>query len=84
MRFSIVCELVTLAWKGGVQEKLKIEKKPGALQYLATWQGLRCEDLNIDLEGESIMVCMRTGQIVLFSAKSPEDEESDKESDLFS
>ncbi len=68
-------ELVILAWKGGVEEKLKIEKKPGTLNYLATWQGLRSEDLDIPLEDERLLVCSKTGQAVAFSAKLPIEEE---------
>ena len=68
-------ELVGLDWKGGVKEKLKVEKKPGTLKYLATWQGLRGEDLDIELEDEPVIVCTRTGQAVVFSAKLPEDDE---------
>lgn len=62
-------ELVGLDWKGGVEKKLEVQKKPGTLKYLATWQGLRGEDLDIDLEGERVIVCTRTGQAVVFSAK---------------
>lgn len=68
-------ELVVLAWKGGVEEKLKIERKPGTLKYLATWQGLRGEDLGIALEDERVIVCSKTGQAVAFSAKLPMEEE---------
>ncbi len=70
-------ELVMLAWKGGVQEKLKDErkKKCGTLSYLATWQGLRGEDLDLALEDERVIVCARTGQAVVFSAKLPRDDE---------
>ena len=67
-------ELVPLDWKGGVRNKLEI-KKPGTLNYLATWQGLRGEDLDIALQGERIIVCTKTGQAVVFSAKLPEGEE---------
>lgn len=69
-------ELVILAWKGGVEEKLKLEKKPGTLQYLATWQGLRGEDLDIVIEGERVIVCAKTGQAVSFTAKLPQDLDS--------
>jgi len=69
-------ELVPMDWKGGVLKKLEIEKKPGTLKYLATWQGLRGEDLDLELEGERTIVCTKTGQAVVFSsAKLPEDEE---------
>lgn len=69
-------ELVMDAWKGGVERKLRTDKKYGTLRYLATWQGMRGEDLDIDLEGETTIVCTRTGQPVVFSARLPEDEES--------
>ena len=61
-------ELVGLDWKGGVRKKLKAERARGTLRYLATWQGLRGEDLDIDLGGETIVVCSRFGQAVVFSA----------------
>jgi len=62
-------ELVLLGWKGGVRKKLESEKKPGTLKYLATWQGLRGEDLDLALEGERVIVCTKTEQAVVFSAK---------------
>jgi hypothetical protein len=45
------------------------------LKYLATWQGLRGEDLNVALEDETVIVCSKTGQAVVFSAKAVSDEE---------
>ncbi|MEX2287502.1 MAG: hypothetical protein WD648_10465 [Planctomycetaceae bacterium] len=68
-------ELVILAWRGGVEEKVKLETKSGTLQYLATWQGLRGDDLNVALDGERVIVCSRTGQAVMFSAKLPDTED---------
>ena len=68
-------ELVLDAWRGGVDKKLKIPKKSGTLYYLATWLGMRGEDLDIDLDGERIIVCSRTQQAVGFSAATLEDEE---------
>jgi hypothetical protein len=69
-------ELVPLAWKGGVAKKLQADTvKHGTLSYLATWQGLRGEDLDIDLEGEVLIVCSKTGQAVLFGAQLPPDED---------
>jgi hypothetical protein len=67
-------ELVPLGWKGGVREKGKMEKKPGTFNYLATWQGLRGEDLDLPLDGERTIKCTRTGQIVVFTARVPDDE----------
>jgi hypothetical protein len=68
-------ELVMGAWKGGVEKKLKAEKKSGTFQYLSTWQGMRGEDLDIELDGERVIVCANTGQAVVFTAKLPADEE---------
>lgn len=36
-----------LGWKGGVKKKTKKGEKYGTLYYLAQWQGLRGEDLDI-------------------------------------
>jgi hypothetical protein len=61
-------ELPLLAWKGGVAKKRQDDKAlSGTLEYLATWQGLRGEDLNIDRDGSITLVCTRTGQAVTFS-----------------
>lgn len=62
-------ELPVLAWKGGVEKPIKRTDKMGSLKYLATWQGLRGEDLNIDLSAEVQMVCTRTGVPVLFTGQ---------------
>jgi hypothetical protein len=61
-------ELVVLAWKGGVERKIQDEQKNGTLQYLATWQGLRGEDLDIQMDDERTIVCTVTGQTVIFRA----------------
>jgi hypothetical protein len=55
-------ELPPLEWKGGAERPLK-QKDPkfGAYFYLATWQGLRGEDLDVDPSVEVEMVCARTG-----------------------
>jgi hypothetical protein len=49
-----------------------MEKKPGTFNYLATWQGLRGEDLDLPLDGERSIRCTRTGQIVVFTARVPD------------
>lgn len=54
-------------WKGGVSRALKKKDKFGALQYLAQWQGLRGEDLSIDLEAEVILICSATDMVVTFT-----------------
>jgi hypothetical protein len=54
-------------WKGGVGEIPK-KQKYGTLNYLAAWQGLRGDDLDIDLSEERGIVCTRTGVRVIFTA----------------
>lgn len=60
-------ELPVLAWKGGIERKLKA-KKYGTLKYLAQWQGLRGEDLDIYMDKEVELVCSKTGMPVIFTA----------------
>jgi hypothetical protein len=59
-------ELPILPWKGGVDKPVK-RKKFGALHYLAMWQGLRGDDLDIDVEREVQMTCTRFGATVTFT-----------------
>lgn len=59
-------ELPVLAWKGGIDKKIK-GKKYGSLFYLATWQGLRGEDLNINLHQDISIICTRTNVEVIFT-----------------
>lgn len=61
-------ELPILGWRGGVDPKVKKqEKKSGTLNYLAQWQGLTGQDLNIDLEGGAGMTCTKTNVVVTYS-----------------
>ena len=60
-------EFPVLAWKGG-GDAIKAGKRLGALHYLATWQGLRGEDLNIDTDARATMTCARTGMVVTFTS----------------
>lgn len=59
-------ELPVLGVKGGVKRKIN-KDKIGSLWYLAQWQGLRGEDLDIDINSEVAMVCTRTGVKVLYT-----------------
>jgi len=59
-------ELPVMDVKGGVERKIK-KGKVGSLWYLASWQGLRGEDLDIDLDAEVKIACSRTGVIVTFT-----------------
>ncbi|AOE86819.1 hypothetical protein [Pseudomonas sp. TCU-HL1] len=60
-------ELPPLHWKGGVARQLKKKEKFGALSYLAQWQGLCGQDLEIDLEAEVTLTCSATGMVVTFT-----------------
>lgn len=60
-------ELPILGWKGGVERKIKKSVKYGTLRYLAQWQGLRGEDLDIDLSQELELICSKTGMKVIFT-----------------
>lgn len=60
-------ELVILGWKGGIDKPLKTKSKYGGLLYVAMWQGLRGENLDIDLNQEIKMTCSRTGVPVTYT-----------------
>ena len=63
----IAGELPVLGWKGGISRSLKKLEKFGSLKYLAQWQGLRGENLDIDLSLELVMTCSRTRMVVTFT-----------------
>ncbi len=61
--------LVTLPWKGGVDQKKPPKKaKYGHINYLAMWQGLRGENLNVDIEAEPELTCTNTGVSVVYTS----------------
>jgi len=60
-------ELPILGWKGGVGKKTQEKEKYGCLNYLAEYQGLRGEDLDIDLTEEREIVCSKTGIKVIYT-----------------
>ncbi|WP_445672677.1 hypothetical protein [Pseudomonas inefficax] len=60
-------ELPPLNWKGGVSKKLKKREKFGSLHYLAQWQGLRGQDLEIDMDAEITLTCSKTGMVITFT-----------------
>jgi hypothetical protein len=62
-----VGQLVVLPWKGGVERAVKKKQKFGTLFYLAMWQGLRADDLNIDSAEETVLGCTATGMTVVFT-----------------
>lgn len=61
-------ELVPLSWKGGVAKAIKPNQRYGSLYYLATWQGLRGDDLDIDDVQLPQLRCSRHGTAVTFTA----------------
>ena len=60
-------ELPVLGWKGGVDKETKKGEKYGTLYYLAQWQGLRGEDLNINPSEEIQMICTKTKMRVIYT-----------------
>ncbi|MFC1453729.1 hypothetical protein ACFLQL_00965 [Verrucomicrobiota bacterium] len=60
-------ELPLMGWKGGVEKKTKNIKKYGPLFYLAQWQGIRGDDLDIDLFKEIELICSKTDMKVIFT-----------------
>lgn len=60
-------QLPPLGWKGGVSRSLKKLEKFGSLKYLAQWQGLRGENLDIAPSEEVVKTCSRTQMIVTFT-----------------
>ncbi len=60
-------QLVLLPWKGGVEKATKKGQKYGTLYYLAMWQGLRGDDLDIDASKSLALVCSVTGMTVVFT-----------------
>ncbi len=70
---ALADELPVLAWRGGVEKPDKGEKS-GTLLYLATWHGLRGDDLAIDTDAETRLTCARHGVTVVYSARLPAEE----------
>ncbi len=63
-------ELMILGWRGGVEKPHKKPKSDGTLNYLAQWQGLRGDNLNVDTAAEFIMTCSKTETEVHYSQGS--------------
>ena len=60
-------ELPVLGYKGGVEKALIKKEKIGALNYIAKWQALRGENLDIDLDKEIVLTCTKTDMVVTFT-----------------
>lgn len=50
-----------------MERELKNKHKVGTLFYLAQWQGLRGDDLDIEIGSEPVLTCTRTHVTVLFT-----------------
>lgn len=61
-------ELPVLGWKGGINKKILKGEKYGTYNYLAKWQGLRGEDLNIDLSKDIKLTCSKTGMRIIYTS----------------
>lgn len=64
---ALAGQLPVLPWKGGVEKAIQKKLKYGVFNYLAMWQGLRGEDLNIDVEKETPLTCTATDMTVIFT-----------------
>lgn len=65
---ALAGQLMVLPWKGGVEKAIQKKLKYGVFNYLAMWQGLRGEDLNIDVEKEVPLTCTATDMVVVFTS----------------
>jgi hypothetical protein len=74
-------ELPVLGWKGGVEKKMVQKEKYGSLHYLAQWQGLRGEDLDISITEDTEVVCTKTQVKVIFTADLKKCAESESSGD---
>lgn len=70
-------ELIRFGWTGGVSEKLKADVFHGSLFYLAKWQGLRGDNLDIDVDADTVLTCTKTGQVVRYNSKLPTESKLD-------
>lgn len=60
-------ELPPLAWKGGGDKTIKLGRRVGSLHYLAMYQGLRGEPLDIDPDIGATLTCTRFKTVVTFT-----------------
>lgn len=66
-RRALSGELMVLGWRGGVAKQLLQPKTDGTLNYLAQWQGLRGDDLNIETDQVFTLTCSTTGTKIYYS-----------------
>lgn len=65
---ALAGQLVILPWKGGVERAIQKLNKYGVFNYLAMWQGLRGEDLDIDYSTEKSLTCTATQMTITFTS----------------
>lgn len=53
----------------GTKSKTKPRQRYGPLLYLAMWQGLRGDDLDVTLNGETRLTCTASGVAVTFTSE---------------
>lgn len=66
-------ELPILGYVGGYEKKLtNVKSKYASFYYLAQWQGLRGDDLDIDFERdeEKFLICTKTQMKTIFTSDS--------------
>jgi len=67
---AVANELPSLVWDGGHKKALKSSNmKHGSFYYLAMWQGLRGNDLNIDTDRDEglELICSATDMHTIFT-----------------
>ena len=60
-------QLLPLIYQGGFAKKLKETNKMGTMHYLAMWQGLRGENLDLDTELRVTLTCTKFQIVVTYS-----------------
>jgi hypothetical protein len=74
-------ELPVLPFRGGLEKTIKAKRKVGSIHYLAMWQGLRSENLCVDLTAEIQLTCNLTGVTVGFTGDTKKLLSADVESE---
>lgn len=64
---ALAGELPVLPWAGGLASRIKSKTKMGSLHYLAMWQGIRGESLNIETSEQTKLTCTKFGITVTFT-----------------
>ena len=64
-----------LAARAATGELIRLVWKRGSFQYLATWQGLRGQNLDIALEEATTVVCAVSGKSFVFKPGVPAEED---------